>query len=394
MKPASYGATTSNRPTFCAATLLACMLPIGCGASPETAAGNAGPGDPATSVTEGGVALAEPSPTVQYFEVHDRGRGMVQSVSPFPATWSLQQTTDGSLQGNGPGGVRLHPTQVSRFAWADDPFARQSIAQAGQQLAPPLPLEQILEQQIRPAAAAQGNQLVRAYPIPEVEGLFTRFGAAMVQTGSQRQWRALGSDWSDGRGTMTFVSIVQAVFRNQQMVTWVLQTTSLEAPDEIFEEAKRDYLYAIGNTQINPHWQQAMNGQLQGQIRANEAYASEMMARSRAAHQQRMAAIEAQGNAARSIGQTYSDILDINHSGYLKRDDMNTAGHSALIDSIGERTLIGNHETGEHYTVDAGSRYYWVASDATYVGTDNPLWDPRTDQRTNDVEWTKFVVER
>lgn len=336
----------------------------------------------------------QPTADIQYFEVIDRNNGMVQSVSPFPASWRVQQTSEGSLTATGPGGIRLHSTQTANFAWSPDPFTRQSITQMGQQLAPVLSLEQILEQKLAPTARAQGNELVGSYPTPEVEGLWARFGAAMVQTGSQRQWLARGSDWTDGRGTKTFVSIVRTLFRNQQIVYWILQTTSLEAPAEVFEQAKSEYLYAVGNTQINPRWQQMMNGQLVGQIRANESFARDIMARSRAAHQQRMAAIETQGNAARSVGQTYSDILDINHAGYLKRDDMNSAGHSAQIDAIRDRSGIANHETGEYYQVDAGSKYYWVGSDATYFGTDNPLYDPRTDNRINEVEWTKFVQER
>jgi hypothetical protein len=266
--------------------------------------------------------------------------------------------------------------------------------QMGKQLAPVPSLEQVLEQQIRPAAAAQGNRLVRAYPTPEIEGLWARFGAGMVQTASQRRWLTMGTDWADGRGTMTFVSVVLAIFQQPQIVSWTLQTTSLDSPESAFEKARRSYVYAVGNTEINPRWQQMMNGQLQGQIRANESFAAEMMAQSRAAHQQRMAAIQSYGNTARSIGQTYSDILDISHAGYLKRDDMNSAGQAHLVDTIGERSIIANHETGEHYQVDAGSNYYWVSSDATYFGTDNPLYDPRTDNRVNDVEWTKFVRER
>lgn len=333
-------------------------------------------------------------PSIQYHEIVDRQRGMVQAISPFPASWTLQTRPDGMIEATGPDGVRLYPTQTSQYAWSQDPFARESIAMAGRQLAPPASLQEILQQHIQPAAAAQGNQLVGSYPIPEVEGFWTRFTHGMAQTGSRRQARALGADFTDGQGTMTFVAVVQLITQQDQILSWILQTTSLEAPSQRFEEAKSAFIYAVGNTQINPRWQQMMNGRLQGQIRANESFAREMMAQSRAAHQQRMAAIQSHGNTARSVGQTYSDILDISHSGYLKRDDMNSAGQAHLVDTIGERSIIANHETGEHYRVDAGSQYYWVGSDATYFGTDNPLYDPRTDQRLNDVEWTKFVKER
>lgn len=66
----------------------------------------------------------------------------------------------------------------------------------------------------------------------------------------------------------------------------------------------------------------------------------------------------------------------------------------AKIETIGERTVIGNHETGEHYKVDAGSHHYWVGNDGSYFGTDNALYDPRVDDRIGRVEWTKLVNER
>lgn len=336
---------------------------------------------------------AEAAADIRYHEIRDPQSGAVQAVSPIPASWEVHpQGSPVSM--TGPGGMQLYRTETTQFAWSDDPFAQQTARQMGHQVMPPLPLDQVLAQLVEPAARAQGNRLLRSYPVPEIEGFWRRFLAGMVQTGSQRQVRALGTEWTDERGTRTFVSVVQSVHRQGPTTFWTLQTASLAAPEEIFEEARVAYLYAVGNTEINPQWQQMANGQLVGRLRQGRAFHEDMMAKSRAAHQQRMAAIEQAGNAARSVGQTYSDILDISHAGYLSRDSINSAGHASTIDTIGERTVIGNHETGEHYNVEAGSRYYWVGNDGTYFGTDNALYDPRIDQRVNDVEWTKFVKER
>lgn len=94
------------------------------------------------------------------------------------------------------------------------------------------------------------------------------------------------------------------------------------------------------------------------------------------------------------MGDTYSDILDISHKGYLNRSNINDAGHARSVRAANGSTLIGNHETGEHYTVPTGSDYYWVSEEGTYFGTDNALFDPNTDRRTNDKNWTKFAVEK
>src|SRR5690554_8191283 len=87
------------------------------------------------------------------------------------------------------------------------------------------------------------------------------------------------------------------------------------------------------------------------------------------AHQQRMAAINARGQATRSLGNTFSEILDINHSGYLNRSNMVDAGHVNTINMIGQQTIISNSGTGERYKVEDNSRYYWVNKKGEYIGT-------------------------
>jgi hypothetical protein len=103
-----------------------------------------------------------------------------------------------------------------------------------------------------------------------------------------------------------------------------------------------------------------------------------------------MAAINARGAAAQSVGGTYSDILDISHQGYLSRDNINNADHGSGINAIHNTTVIGNHETGEHYNVDGNNNYYWVNDDGVYIGTDNALFDPRLNQATRSAQWNRF----
>ena len=174
---------------------------------------------------------------------------------------------------------------------------------------------------------------------------------------------------------------------------WTLQSTELEAPEAYFKDAKEAYIFGLANTQLNMQWQQAKNMELLKSIRNNNQFWENATRQSRIAHNQRMAAIESRGNTARSIGNTYSDILDISHAGYLKRNDMNNAGHSKTINMIGERSVISSMATGERYNVKAGSKYYWVNNDGAYIATDNSFYDPRIDKRINQTEWSQFQIE-
>src|SRR5690606_14433896 len=185
---------------------------------------------------------------------------------------------------------------------------------------------------------------------------------------------------------------VQSITQNGASILWSLNSTELEAPKDYFEKAKNAYLEGIAQTEINPQRQQYMNGKLMGQIQENNAFWAQKSAESAQAHQQRMAAIQARGQAARNIGDTYSEILDINHAGYLNRSSMVDAGQANTVDMIQGHALISHPSTDETYKVQDNSRYFWVNQRGEYIGTDNPLYDPRIDNRINGEGWEKFEL--
>ncbi len=333
----------------------------------------------------------EKSTKFQY--VKDAKSGMIQYRMPLPADWLIHQEPNAQYFITGPNNVRVNKTESMTFAYSNDPYTQQTLQMAGQQIVPVYSLEQVVQQFIQPAAHAEGYSFIKSYPLPKVEAFWQRFSAGMPQTGSQRQYKTLGTEWKDSNGNQSFIIILQNIITKNQIVHWTLQTTELEAPQAYFEKATKAYLHGAANTEINPQWQQMMNGKLMGQIQQNEQFWAMKSAESAQAHQQRMAAINARGNASSSIAKTYSEISDISHAGYLKRSDINNAGHSKSVNMIGERTVIANHETNEHYNVQSGNKYYWVNNNGEYFGTDNSLYDPRIDNKINGSEWVKFEKE-
>lgn len=271
---------------------------------------------------------------------------------------------------------------------------QQTIQMSGQNLAQPLNNRQILSQWVKPNVKAQGYRFIKSFDLPEVSGLWQRVINAMPNTGSQLQVEALGTEWETGRGTTSLIVLVQYQIIKQQTIVWGIQTTELVSDSGSFENAKNAYLYSQANAQINPQWTQYMGRQLIGNIQNTKRFWAQASAQSAAAHQQRMNAIAVRGNNAASIGDTYSDILDISQKGYLNRSNINDSGHSRTIRAINETTLIENHEVGERYSVPSGSKYYWIANDGLYIGTDNALLNPNINKDMNKRQWTKFAVEQ
>lgn len=333
----------------------------------------------------------DPGSGIQYHPIMDPQRGIVQAVFPYPASWQIDRPGS-RLFASGPGGIQIHPAESNQFFWSNDPNWRRGAQQMGT-LAPPLPIQQALEQIVRPAARARGQQLISSFAIPEISGFWQRFQAGMPNNGMRRQVEALGSEWRDARGQRTFVAIVQLVSHSPQSLSWQLHTQSLTAPDPVFDRAVTDFRYAVGAGQINPRWQAIMNNQYVERERQNDAFWAEASASSHAAHQQRMAAIHRAGQTALSVGNTYSEILDISHAGHLNRDSIQSAGQSNSIRQISGHAIISNRETGEHYEVEDDGKHYWVNADGLYISTDNPLFDPRLNPEIRHEQWTRFVKQ-
>lgn len=331
--------------------------------------------------------------TTKYHEFIDPQNGLVQARFPIPKSWKVNHT-DNPIYIKGLNNLRVYKTETNKYTWSNDPMMQQTLQMTGQMLARPMNNRQVLSQFLQPNVEAHGYIFLKSYELPEISGLWQRFFNAMPNTGSQRQVEAWGTEWKTRKGTKSLIVLVRYQFTKQQTILWNIQTTELETEPRYFEKAKNAYLYSSANAQINPQWIQYMNGQLMGNIRKTNKFWAKASAQSASAHKQRMNAIAARGKTSTSIGDTYSDILDISHKGYLTRSNINHSGHSKTIRAISGTNLIGNHETGEHYSVPSGSNYYWVSKDGTYFGTDNALFNPNTDLRMRDKDWTKFAVEQ
>lgn len=342
-----------------------------------------------------------PSPTqptvrtgLNLLEFMDRETGMVQYRAPFPSGWKVDQNPDDQLTVTGPGQTEVYQTSSGQFIYSDDPFARESATIAGGQVAQPIPVEQYLQQVYRPYMEQRGFKMSSSYPLPKIQDFWELFSAGMPQGLSRRSYQVLGADWETQNGTQACTVMVMNVLQNQPYTMWSVWVGELYAPGSVFETNKDAYLYASAETVVNPQWQITKNQPLIRQIQADRQIADERMRQSSIQHLNRMNSILARSESNSSIAKINSDILDISHSGYLKRSDMVSAGQSNTINMIGEHAIIGNPTTGERYQVDARPGNYWVNAQGEFFSTENRLYDPQADNSINQEQWTQFEVMR
>ncbi|HBQ39374.1 MAG TPA: hypothetical protein DD808_02190 [Halieaceae bacterium] len=343
--------------------------------APTTAAANNGLQEhPATNHSRTG----EPAP-IKYFVTMDARTGMASSRIPLPADWT-QLTDNKEFTYEGPNKIRVSAAGGATFQFTNNPDMAQMFQMQGTTNQPPMPIEAITQRFFMPIAEQTGRKLTRTYELPQLARKSlqdsSQYYSAMPQ---QLDAKSYALEWTDNQG-MSYVSIVNInIAYSQPSSYWILMSQYLEAPHEHFPAARDALINGLINAQTNPQWLALRNQQDRARSQASSRQ-----------HVARMNSLRAAGNAAAETGRIYSEISDINHQGYMNRDQMNSAGHQRTINAIGDRTVIANPETGNRYNVQSGSNQYWVNQDERYLGSDNPNYDPRLDPGMNQQEWIEY----
>lgn len=346
------------------------------------------PGGGSPGNEDGGAAPVE----FEYKALKDAA-GRTTSYLPLPKDWRVSAVAGGLHRIDGPHGIVVNPTESAQYSYAADAFALETLQLTGAQISPVLPVQQIIDEGIVPAARAQGYTLVDTYPLPEIEKFWDDYMAAMPGNSSRREQHVVGTDWQNEDGDRSLIVLLQTIAEQGKFTTWSVHTTELEAPEGVFESAKAIYLDGLANLKMDAEWQRDQNQQLVRSLRRIEQESQAQMRASAARHRQRMADIESFGRTARSIGEINSQILDDSHRGFRERSAMQSAGQSNSVQAIHERRTVAHPVTGKRYEVRAGYRFYWSDGRGGYFGTDDPNYDPRTDSDVNDREWVRLRTD-
>jgi len=321
-----------------------------------------------------------------YFDDLDKTNGMVASRIKLPKGWKRSKTEGYAFEG--PGQMRIGDVQMSpNFYYTWDSNMQYSYQLNGVHNTYPLELEQIVEEYFTPYAEQSGMRLVSTHQHKEIAEKYQAFLESNFRSApTQIMVDCVGLEWVDANNKKYYTILRRVISKRQNQLSWSFNNQHIESPSNEFGKAKKIHLDGIMSEEYNLEWLHLKNQQ--AAAKSNQQYRE---------HQARMASLRLNSTSSsynKSVGDTYSEILDINHNGYLKNSNIQYGGHQKTVNMIGEQVLIGNHGTGEHYKVASGSKYYWVNQNGKYIGTDNINFDPRADKRINNVQWSKFNVEQ
>ena len=336
---------------------------------------------------------------LRFEETYDPKFNMVSMRMPIPPGWEQQdpskQTKGSDEEGvlfKAPGGISIFQPRgrLSYFLSGNptlDGFARQT----GAVVEPYQPLAPLMKSILLSAMQAEGARIINEYKVPELLNFHRQ--EITDDPWYTNQFDSWGADWQLANGERLATLSVQilstptarSMNRGNGLRQSLIMTRALEGPEKNFEKTKQDLIASIANIEINAVWKERQYRQHVQKMAQIEANGDAAMLASQRRHNERMAS----QNAQRRLSQTYSEISDITHSGYMSRSNIQYEGHKSSVGGIWERTNIYGSD-GSSFSVPAGSNHYWVNKNTgQYLATDNALFNP-AQQGNFSGQWEQF----
>lgn len=310
-------------------------------------------------------------------EVFDQKTGMVMAVVPFPSSWRKIKSKD--FQYEGPNDIKVSGSFGANFM-----YGNQIGNYGNSQNRPPMNINQITQEFFMSVARETNRRLINTYELPAIARKNFDYVSSFWQYApSQKTVNAYGLEWVDDKNMKYLTVVVVSDNKSQYGNYWNFFGQYLQAPSQQFEKAKKQFVYGLANTWYNPE-----------QIAAHNYSEMQKAGIRDAKHRARMGVLKQQGDAQAKLAQTYSDISDISHNGYMKRSGMNDAGHSKSVDGIyGNTTVFNPNQSGQTYKVESYDNYYYGNNQGQVISTDNSLYNPNLDPNVNNQDWTQYEID-
>lgn len=301
--------------------------------------------------------------------------GIIAAIIPFPASWKIGASI------TGPNGIKVTEFPIRSFMNNYNPQLQQSYAMAGQQMRGMPGVDQLIQEDLVPWAQNKGMQLVNFYEIPEISRMDKWYSDQLYKAmPSRSEVVAIGIDWTNNDGNPYFMLLHLNISTSDAMQQWYYRISGLEAEPTYFENAKKQYIFALSNTRYN----------LEPIMTYNQQEA-QRVGQSWAAHNQRMAQNQANFEAQqRAFVNKSNAINDAIMSGWREKNASSDRNQENYIDGIYERSNVQNTETGQQYKVQAGANQYWMNSNGEYISTKLNDYNPNLDDNMNGQKWQQL----
>ncbi len=315
------------------------------------------------------------------YKIKAQKHNMLFGILPIPNSWEIVENKQENILFKGPNGEQVYGENFKNFFYSNNQQLNYYAQQGGTEVKPVMSIDALIKDYFVPEMKTLGAEFTGKFRLAQLAQADQNFDKALFKSfPEQKQYDCVVTEWADKEGQKAALIIRYFVthYPTTGGIDWGFTVNSISAPNNVYERAKQDYINALVNFQYNPNW-----------IKANNAYYQQMSKQSTLAHNQRMQAIKAQGNASANISSIYSSISDSNHESWKRRNGMTDAGHANSVNSIWDRTNMYD-QSGNQYQVEGYSNNVWVNNNDQYIATDNYNYNPNMDQSTYNTDWEQL----
>ena len=169
----------------------------------------------------------------------DPQTGRTVSYLPLPANWRMVNNGYGAQGFEGPNGIKVNYAPAETYFFNVDPYLAQM---SGQQVANPMPLQSIYQERLVPAIQQQGGKLIKQYPLPQIAQRNKQLMQGALSRSNIQTVDIIASEWLQPNGSKSLILVSQVIMQSQVGGCWSVTLAELEAPAQVFEQAKETYL--------------------------------------------------------------------------------------------------------------------------------------------------------
>lgn len=326
-------------------------------------------------------------PQVDEITIHtvtDDNTGQPVMYIPFPSSWKIHgQANLGETAITGPHGMTSILYPAESYIYTNDPMLNSGYQSGGIQVVAPVGVQNTLNQVVLPQGQHMGMTYLSQYTLPKVAAKDREYFAKLNGGDApQNIFEVIGTEWKDREGNLALIMLHYNETRSYNVVTWGYSVEMIKAQPSGFEQAKRQYLYAMANRIYDENAVRAFQSALAADLKRQADHADKIRT-TIATHS--AARLKADAETTKYVTNSNQATAEFRaHNDDLRQQQVNHA--------LTDISVVVSPFDGKEYEVEAGTKTYWINDEGKYLKSDDPLFDPNKFEERLDV-WKKAPMK-
>lgn len=277
-------------------------------------------------------------------------------------------------------GLIISAEPPQNFLYSNKKELNDSYLAMKYQVKKPVSVDSVFSEILVPQGKRIGMTLLEHYPLPGITVNNTAFTRQFLESSQKDIYKTEGSDWTDRAGNKVFIILYYSESLSYNTFSWSYYLETLKADSSYFEQAKKQWIYAVSNKRFNKSYIEAYNDSILDRKVANAWYRSYYDDFRR----------DSTGKMVR-----YNEGWEEDYYRILKQKEKHCGKDRTpeeIRNDLVNVNLIINPFDGKDYLVASGYETYWINQKSQYIQSDDTLFDPNT-YETQAKTWKPAILK-